>query len=1231
MVESAAKSALFVPVEAGSRYDVGPILAAGGMGTVYSAFDRLAQRPVAYKRMRVTNESARPRLAAFFQREYDTLTRLTHPNIVEAYDFGFDAYGSYYVMELLSGEHLAKLAPLPFREACRVLRDVASALALLHARRLVHRDVSPKNVCLTTDGRAKLLDFGALTPFGTPAEIVGTPAFIAPECLIDAPLDQRTDLYSLGALAYWALTRHTHLHARSIDDLPDAWQEPILPPSRFVSELPQALDELVLSLLQQRPQARPASAAHVIERLTTIAELAPEQDAQRVAYSYLRRPPLLGREHALSELGHALKDALAGAGRIVLIEGEQGLGRSALLDHVAVDAQVAGATVLRAGAGLHTAPFSAAHHLVHSGLATFPSVAQRMRERSSQFIRLLGTHDGKGALVRSAIDASERQAAIASLLSDSLQELSACGPLVLLIDDAHGLDAESLALFASMTEMIRERPILLVLGARAGHVARDPQARAKLEGNADRLKLAPLSEAQLNQLVSTMFGGVPNCQSVAAWLYAQAGGNPAHSMDLARLLLARGAVRYTLGTFTLPYEFAPGLTGAGHSDALLASLAGVSAEARALATLLAAHKGPLGAGELASAHGVSTGEAMRALEELVQRGALVARGESLCCASEALRSALLGTLTPEQVRAGHGALARALTLHGPNALDSMLARAEHLLQADEAEQLEGAYLLARAAERHKFELGMKFSALPLLASALNILERRGHSDEECIGLLVPLCMAGFYGDISALRRYLDRALGALASICGLTLARRLRPWLGSKVALTLGLLGAFVLHVFRRRGPMRHSFVEYLETLTAVTGPATAAAACSFDAQEAWRVVAWLEPLAAAPPRSPLFFMREFCVATAELVSARFRSASERYASLLSMYERATFGIDAKHAVQIRSGCLNGYAQALVTDTAPASLTLAEELERVGGAFFAPQCEGIRATYHATRGEAQRAAEHRRRAEALSLRAGTSWSALSVLIVRSVLPHVLSGDVIALVRVLPELEQLAKLSGSLEAFYELAQAHLEHMRGQSERALERYERVFARDVARRLPSYPAERALHARALSGVGDHAGARALCLALLEELAHDEQESDILFCIPRVVLATAEAQLGNSARAIELLDHCFARDDAHGNPLLLGTLHRERAHVAALAGDRAAFAHHFAAMNAHFRATENPCLVQQCEALSAQAIQLGACEPAPSHEQGTLDALDGQTVIERPDGQSSRVQLAHGLDDAG
>src|ERR1700742_3054853 len=138
---SAPSRALRAVPEPAGRYELRNEIARGGMGVVLHAYDRLAQREVAYKRLQAREGAVHARIASLFEREYNTLARLAHPNIVQVYEYGIDAQGPYYTMELLSGGDLLGAAPMPLRDACSALRDVASALALVHARRLIHRDI----------------------------------------------------------------------------------------------------------------------------------------------------------------------------------------------------------------------------------------------------------------------------------------------------------------------------------------------------------------------------------------------------------------------------------------------------------------------------------------------------------------------------------------------------------------------------------------------------------------------------------------------------------------------------------------------------------------------------------------------------------------------------------------------------------------------------------------------------------------------------------------------------------------------------------------------------------------------------------------------------------------------------------------------------------------------------------------------------------------------------------
>jgi serine/threonine protein kinase len=282
------------------RYRVEQLIGQGGIGAVYAVVDGASGKRLALKRLSADANSA---AAGLFEREYHTLAGLKHPCIVEVYDYGSDALGAFYTMELVEGGDLSRAAPMPWREACRNVRDdAASLLGLLHARRLVHRDLTPRNLLRGPSGRLKLIDFGALAAFGPSNEVAGTPPFIPPEALRTRNLDQRSDLFSLGALAYWLVTGTHAFPARTLAELPAQWESALALPSELLAlrndglpAIPPELDTLIASLLRREPAERLGSTAELIDRLNALADLEPESQAVAVQ-GYLDSKAFVGRK-----------------------------------------------------------------------------------------------------------------------------------------------------------------------------------------------------------------------------------------------------------------------------------------------------------------------------------------------------------------------------------------------------------------------------------------------------------------------------------------------------------------------------------------------------------------------------------------------------------------------------------------------------------------------------------------------------------------------------------------------------------------------------------------------------------------------------------------------------------------------------------------------------------------------------------------------------------------------
>ena len=170
------------PLAAG-RYRVDFALGQDGMGTVY-AVTEVSTASWRSKRPRTDGGRAESTARASDQlhREYHLLAELSHPSIIRVFAYGLDDDGPFYTMELLSGHSLAQEGVLDGRRTCELARDIASSLAVIHARRLVHRDVTLGNIHNdAARGRCKLLDFGAVMSSGIPASVVGTPPYLPPQ------------------------------------------------------------------------------------------------------------------------------------------------------------------------------------------------------------------------------------------------------------------------------------------------------------------------------------------------------------------------------------------------------------------------------------------------------------------------------------------------------------------------------------------------------------------------------------------------------------------------------------------------------------------------------------------------------------------------------------------------------------------------------------------------------------------------------------------------------------------------------------------------------------------------------------------------------------------------------------------------------------------------------------------------------------------------------------------
>ncbi|HVW26146.1 MAG TPA: AAA family ATPase [Polyangiaceae bacterium] len=1164
------------------RYRILKALASGGMGTVFAALDESTGERVALKRLGVSPREGVTRrkgppdtdVALRFQLEYAMLSRLRHPCIIDVHEYGIDKGLPYYTMELLDGQDLRETAKAPYRDACRHARDVASSLALLHAHRLVHRDVSPRNVRVTAFGRAKLFDFGTLTPFGVPPDIAGTPSCVPPEALNGSSLDHRADLFSLGSVLYWLLTAREAFPARCLDDLPALLEKEPTPPSAF-TECPEELDALVMAMLHRDPLARPSSAAEVIERLDAIAKLPPEPQND-VAYSYVVSAKTVGRAAETTLLAQAIDRTLRRQGGGLLVTAERGLGKTRLAREAAVMGQLRGATVLFVDAAARRRPYETAALVGRRLLQASPLDAALAAVPHARHVAHVVPE-----LVerRSAAPFDERGVEGQDEIHDALvawfSEFTERRPLVLVVDDVDAADDGSARFIAALAREAWGRRLLVIATSREERPANMPHGAF-----ASVLRLAPLRGDAVAELVHSLFGDAPHLRRFAASLHEKSAGSPACCMELVTDLVERKVVRYAGGAWLLPEASLVDALSASLEEASAARLSRLRPAARSLAEALSVASAALPLSLCLWLVHDDTGRAPRAamllLDELVSEGVLVGAAGEYRFADEALRRVLHAQVSAERRGRLHRKLGEAFVRSSRGTAFDYINAGFHLLLGGDEDR--GAELLSCAGRRLILESRDLRAAVPALEAALAVYRKRGRPSHELSFLVGPLASAAHGVDYRLAFRYGAEALRLFRGAVGLEQAaelakRKERP---RAVAEAVAMAAAD-----RRLGAgdaEQVSTRELFEMFFCCTiSLSTVFAVCLEDAGLA-DVQASLEPLAHLGDGHPAPWVYRYTVAVRKMSAGSYAEAEEELRAVVRAFEDdGPTRLPAKSLSLLLGGSFFALGVMALLRVSEDVLEYADRLAALGGGIFEMIADQLRMMHHAYRGEVGRARRYRDRIDARAISRGSAWQLEVWEAPAMLLVYVRENDVMGLKLTSGRLDRLA---AELPAYRRLAVvARAAHLRVRGEL---RAARVLLEGVL----------------LNGAPRFAG-RSMATGLLAEIYNSEGEfaraeritrpfaamGDGRFSratlAARIQHAHALAGLGGFEAARAELDAALREHANTGDPVARGLLHRACAQLALLEGEPASFEAHVTAMETLFRPTENPALISMCERL--------------------------------------------------
>lgn len=708
-------------------YELLAPLGAGASGRLYKARRRDSGAVVALKAPRLDI----PSNAHDLRREIDVFKRLpAHRNVVRLLDEGQEAGAPWFAMELIEGRTLREMFE-PLTGSAREeaigrllsiqLPKICGALDHLHAHSVVHGDLHPGNVLLREDGDPVLVDFGlasrltldaSRSRIATVREVAGTPGFVAPEVARGDGFDARADLYSLGAILHWIIHR--------------------VPPSAqgaavSANPMPNPIEALVARLLLPDPRARVPYAADVASMLS---EGALEETSHVV---HLYRPSLVGRERELGALEQHLTRAAEGAGGVVAITGDSGIGKTRLAGELARRAQASGFRVVVGQATSLAVEAESAGAVACAPMEPLKPllqhVADLVRSRGGRTRELLLGDESSLPLYEPAVAAlpavrvppglmsatgPEFQARVANDLVRLIQGLAGERPLLLVVDDVQWADelTRHVLGFFAQGALATQRALVCV-------TCRTEAGPSFIPLGAQQLPLGGLESRDAAEMVCEMLASDRGSDAWRELVLEEAAGNPffvaeylhaaVHTGALKRAPLGRwepvqGASLTTPGTLRKIFD--------GWFDAL-------EPDTQRVVRLLSAAGREFEAGELFEPSSTT----VRALQHLTVRGVLEpAENGRLRFVHDRFRQHAYGTMPEDARSSSHLEIAGRLEprLRG---LPGGAAVLSHHLYAGRAYARAAPYL--EQAGREALNVGANLEAARLLDRALSCWPAEG--------------------------------------------------------------------------------------------------------------------------------------------------------------------------------------------------------------------------------------------------------------------------------------------------------------------------------------------------------------------------------------------------------------------------------------------------------------------------------------------------------------------------
>ena len=551
------------------RYEIIELLGKGGMGAVYKVKDAKADSIIALKVFslaRLSNEAL-----SHFEKEFTTLSKLVHPNLIKVYDFGMTrdldedkTALPFFTMEYVDGDTIDRFFrdTIDFTSFYACIAQVAEGLSFIHKKGFLHNDIKSSNIMIAkgteTSLLVKIMDFGLIGRIFDvkKEEVVGTVAYVAPEKLKNAIADERSDIYSLGVVMYELTAGRLPFVEKGAAAMAKAHiKEDPLPPSTFNRKIPGPLDALILKCLEKEPAKRYQDADSLLLALQRLSGYEIEIPKKEIGKGYILSGGFIGRDEEFEKLKKAYASAKQGKSNFILISGEAGIGKSRLLKEFIIHAQVAAIpfyltecyeTLLR--------PYGPIIDILSEILRSKDeSLNSLITDCCPEIFRLIPDLPGseKTGSVRSPqkTGMTDESGRISSSLCRFFIEVSRSEPFVIILENINWLDDASAFLLSQLVaESESEKSGILILATLRTDELVESSPAAKLISRLSetkcfiRMHLRELDTTRIKELLASMTGNVPIPDKLLKKVMEETKGNPLFVEEYMSLLSDRGVI-----------------------------------------------------------------------------------------------------------------------------------------------------------------------------------------------------------------------------------------------------------------------------------------------------------------------------------------------------------------------------------------------------------------------------------------------------------------------------------------------------------------------------------------------------------------------------------------------------------------------------------------------------------------------------------------------------------------